>query len=58
MTPIKKWCADNHIGLTTAYKFLNIGLIEAVKVGNRTFITDEADRKFKQSLPKYKNGEA
>lgn len=56
MKRFRNWCRDNHIGITTGYKILKEGRIEAVKVGKLTFITDEADQKWRESLPKY--GEA
>lgn len=54
MKRFKDWCRDNGVGVTTGYKMLNEGKIEAVKVGKLTYITDEAHQKWLKSLPKYK----
>ena len=54
MTPLKNWANKNHLGMTTVYRMLKRGQLQAVKVGKLTFITDEADKAFKESLPEYK----
>jgi len=53
MTPIKDWANKYHLGLSTVYRMLNRGEIEAVKIGKLTFISDETDQKWRESLPKY-----
>ncbi len=53
MTPIKEWAERYRLGLTTVYRMLNRGDLTAVKIGKLTFINDDADRAFRESLPKY-----
>jgi predicted site-specific integrase-resolvase len=54
MTPLKKWCEQNHISITNAYRLMNKGVLTANKIGRLTFLSDDADRAFRESLPKYK----
>lgn len=54
MRPFRKWCEDNGFGYTTGYKKINSGEVKAVKVGKLTYITDEEDARWVQSLPAYK----
>jgi hypothetical protein len=53
MTPIREWCKKRKVGTTTAYQLLKDKKLRAVKLGNRTFITDEEDERFIKSLPAY-----
>ncbi len=54
MRRFRQWCEDNGFGYTTGYKKINSGEIQAIKVGNLTYITDEADACWKANLPTYK----
>ncbi len=54
MRSFRKWCDDNDFGYTTGYKKINSGEVKAVKVGKLTYITDEEDARWRQSLPAYK----
>ncbi len=56
MTPFKSWCRKHGIGVTKGYELLKKGNLKAIKLGRRTFITDEEDSRFIQSLPAYTPG--
>lgn len=54
MTPIKEWCQKRKIGTTFAYDLLKQQKLRAVKLGRKTYITDEEDQRFISALPAYK----
>lgn len=54
MTPLKNWCLKNGISLTTAYRLINKNQLKIHKCGKLSFVLDEADKAFKESLPEYK----
>lgn len=45
----------NDIGHTKTYGEINAGRLEALKVGERTLITAEAEKKWLARLPKYQS---
>lgn len=53
MIPLRKWCEKRDVGVTKAYALLKEKKLNAVKLGNRTYITDEEDQRFISSLPAY-----
>ncbi len=53
ITPFREWCKKRNFGPTYGYKLLNSGAIKAVKIGRLTYITDEEDQRWLDSLPKY-----
>ncbi len=53
MTPIKKWAEKRGLGITKTYALLKEGTLKAVKLGKKTYITDEEDNRFIASLPAY-----
>jgi hypothetical protein len=42
-----------NVSKPTFYKWLNGGLLKAVKIGGATFVTDEEIRRFTEALPAY-----
>ncbi len=54
MIPFKKWCQDKNIGMTYGYDLLKKNKLHAIKLGKKTYITDEEDQRFISSLPAYK----
>jgi len=54
LIPFRAWCKANNIGITTAYKLLNVGSLNAVKVGKKTFIHREEATRWINTLPAYK----
>ena len=55
LIPFREWCRRNSIGLTTGYKLLNSGELEAVKVGKLTFIHRNESERWANSLPAYQS---
>ena len=55
MIPFKKWCQDKNIGMTYGYELLKKDKLHAIKLGRKTYITDEEDARFVQSLPAYES---
>jgi excisionase family DNA binding protein len=49
---IDDFCSRYGIGRTTAYEEIRTGRLEAVKVGRRTLITEQAAQDWLSSLPK------
>jgi excisionase family DNA binding protein len=50
--PLPKFCAHYNIGRDKAYALIHSGEIEAVKIGNRTFITRQSERRWYAKLPR------
>jgi hypothetical protein len=49
---INQFAADWDVSPSLIWKQIRLGRIEAVKVGNRTLITAEAEAKYSRSLPR------
>jgi len=49
--PKKDFCRKVGIGPTTFHKLINTGKLKAVKIGSKTFVTDDEARRFLASLP-------
>jgi excisionase family DNA binding protein len=49
---INDFCVRYGIGRTTIYEEIRTGRLEAVKVGRRTLITEQAAQDWLRSLPK------
>lgn len=48
---IDQFCAAFGVGRTTAYEQIKLGRLRALKVGNRTIITDHDAEEWLRSLP-------
>lgn len=48
---IDQFCASFGVGRTTAYEQIKLGRLRALKVGNRTIITDHDAEEWLRNLP-------
>jgi excisionase family DNA binding protein len=48
---LRDWCKMMSIGMTTAYKLMKAGQLNAVKIGKLTMITREETQRFISNLP-------
>jgi hypothetical protein len=58
LKPIRRWCRDNSLSAQTAYREVGAGRLVVVKVGSRTYVTPEADRAWRDTLPRYRPQQA
>jgi excisionase family DNA binding protein len=50
--PLPKFCTHYSIGRDKVYALIQSGELEAVKIGNRTFITRQSERRWYANLPR------
>lgn len=53
MRPLLDRLRENRIGVTSGYKHINDGKLKVIKIGKRTYVTDEAWAEFIRGLPAY-----
>jgi hypothetical protein len=52
---VEEFLDRNGIGITTFYRELGRGRLEAVKVGDRTLIAPDAERAWRGNLPRFRS---
>ncbi len=51
--PFRQWCKDNGISPQTGYREISADRLIVVKVGARTYVTPEADKAWREALPRF-----
>ncbi len=53
MRPLLDRLRESRIGITSGYKHINAGALRVIKIGKRSYVTDEAWADFIRNLPSY-----
>jgi hypothetical protein len=53
MRPLIERLRGAGIGITSGYKHINAGALRVIKIGRRSYVTDEAWADFIRNLPSY-----
>jgi predicted DNA-binding transcriptional regulator AlpA len=52
---VPEFLERNNIGVTTFYRELSRGRLVAVKIGDRTLVAPEAERAWRNNLPRFRS---
>jgi hypothetical protein len=56
LRPLPEFCRVYRVGRDYVYDQLHAGILEAVKVNNRTHITGDSEQRWRASLPRFRAG--